>query len=164
MNKKALATKTLVELIFFAVITLLIALPLLMKMFGFFIGEPDTGTKKSLDALAIEINNLNRETTVPVYVDEAHVIRGYTAQDAKPSGSKCINDKSCLCICSINEEGCGQENREIQCSKLDFNLQDNLMIEPKLVNKQGQIDEDGKAIIQNCLLSIDNNIVTVSCS
>lgn len=166
MNKKALAMKTLVELIFFAVITLLIALPLVMKMLGFFIEEPESGTQKSLDALAIEINNIYGDKTVPVYVDEDHFIRGYKADEPKPGGRGCAEDESCLCICNIrniNEEECGMEGRKIQCKRLEFNLGNDVVIEPKLVDDEGETGR-GDPTIQNCLLSMDDNLVTVSCS
>lgn len=156
MNKKALAMKTLVELILFAVITILIALPLLMKMIGFFIEEPETGTKKSLEALAIEINNLDKEKTMPVYVDKDHFINGYKANDNKPTVKECEKDGACLCICNIKEK-CGSQDRKIECKKLEFDLKNSFSINTKL-------DEKDNAIIQNCKLNRDDKEVTVSCS
>lgn len=163
MNKKALAMKTLVELILFAVITILIALPLLTKMVGFFIEEPETGTKKSLEALAIEINNLDKEKTMPVYVDKDHFIAGYKVDETKPRGSGCEEGGACLCICNIKEK-CVSQDR-IECKKLEFDLKGDVEIKPKLVDDDGNINpKKGKPTVQNCVLNRDDKGVTISCS
>ena len=165
MNKKALSLKMLIELILFILITLLLALPFIMKMYGYFVEKPETGTIKSLDALAIEINNLgkDRPQTVPVYVDKDHLIAGYAVSDKKPTNDSCDNDKSFLCICSLKEI-CSSQDKNMKCKALDFDLKEKVMINAKLVNSKGEADEDGNAIIQNCALTRDDQLVSVSCS
>jgi|TARA_B100001971_G_C18242142_1_gene571625 hypothetical protein len=157
MNKKALAIKFLIGLILFAVITLLVAFPILSKMFGFFISVPETGSKKSLDALTIEINNIGRDKprTVPVYVDEDHFIKGYTTEENKPMVKGCEEDQSCLCLCSLRDT-CTFQDKKMQCKRLEFEIKDPFLINTKL--------DEGDPTVQNCELIRDNTGVSISCS
>ena len=148
MKKKALATRTLVEIIFFVVL-FLVGLIIASKLINFFVEKPKTGTLKSLDTLKIEIDNIDKQTEVPIYIDASHIIKGTVNGENVPG---CEKDKSCLCVC-IKKKGCSGDGIS-KCTPLESALKNEFTIQPKLV------DEEAK--IQNCILAKENKKVIVS--
>lgn len=155
MKKKALATRTLVEIIFFVVL-FLVGLAIASKLINFFVEKPKTGTLKSLDTLKIEIDNIDKQIEVPVYVDASHIIKGIIDGENVPG---CEKDKSCLCVC-INKKGCSGEGIN-KCTPLESTLKNEFIIQPKFVEEKAKLVEK-EAKIQNCILAEEEKKVVVS--
>jgi hypothetical protein len=168
MNKKGLEmeTGTLIEIIIFALL-FFIALGIGKELLGYFTGEPDTGTTKSLQTMRIEIGTLglDESRTIPLFIDKSHVIKGFFLEnkgkptDCKPTlvGEK---DKACLCICV--KETCDQLKKEINvCEKIDFDLKEEYVLGTKLNEKKD-------AVPQNCIIKRekqgDSSKMAISCS
>jgi hypothetical protein len=159
MNKKGVEaeTSTLRQIIFFAIICLLIALPACVRLYNFWTAKPSSGTTKSVDAIRIEINNLYDEQEVPVFVDENHVIMIFNAENAeKPQFGECkkFSDKSCICVC--REPSCDVDKNEVKLCKVfdgDY-FDDSHPIPPKIVEE--------KARMQNCVFVKDEGIVSLT--
>ena len=156
MNRKGAenALSTLIEIIFFVVLLLLIALPLIQRYMG--VLGPTTGEKKALETLVIEINNWEEgvEGKVPIYLKD-YIIKGLKKEDKKPSLCK-ENEKACLCLCKTRS--CDENNKEVKkCTSIDFNLKENYIIFPYKVDKEVKI--------RNCLLNrIGNDIIISECA
>lgn len=168
MNKKGLEMEmgTLIEIIIFALL-FFIALGIGKELLGYFTGEPDTGTTKSLQTMKIEIGTigLDESKTVPVFIDKSHVIKGFfLGNQGKPTDCKPTlegeKDKACLCICV--KETCDQLKKEINtCTKIDVDLKEEYVLKAKL-------DKDSKVLIQNCIIKRekqgDSSKIAISCS
>ncbi|MBW2977599.1 hypothetical protein KY331_02020 [Candidatus Woesearchaeota archaeon] len=162
-SKKAMETRTLIELILFVIITLTIGLPLGSKILDYWRGQPADGTTRSLELLKAEINLLeeNETRTVPVYIDAHHIIKGYKI-DSKNKPPDCQPTlkgeprKACLCICK--KDTCDFIKQEVnECKKIDFNLVEEKSYPPKISQ------DSGDAIIQNCKLTKQDQTITISC-
>lgn len=165
-SKKAIALNTLLGLILFIVITLTIGLPLGSKLIAYWTGQPAEGTSKSLDLLKMEINLLeeNETRTVPVYIDGRHIIKGFKIDSkSKPLECEPVSEgekrKACLCICK--KETCDFKKQEInECEKIDFNLEEEFIIRPKISKEEAT---KGEIIIQNCKLIKQDQKISISC-
>ena len=166
MDKKAQEKSTLVELIIFAAL-FFVAFTIGYGFYSYFTDQPDTGTTKSLEALKFEINTLELEEsrTVPIYIDEKYVIKGFF-KDTKEKPTDCKpkleaeQDKACLCLCKT--EACDQIKKEvILCKKIDIDLKEEYILKTKL-------DEKENPITQNCALTREKqeetSKITISCS
>lgn len=164
-SKKALAVKTLVELILFILLFFLLGLPIGMKLIAYFEAQPETGTIKSLELLKTEINHLeeNESRTIPIYIDEHHIIKGFLiGSEQRPRGCEPTLEgekrKACLCVCI--KETCDQIKGEVnQCKKVDFNLKEEYILEHKLYEE--------KIIPYNCIIKREKinekSQITISC-
>lgn len=149
--------ETLVEIIIFALVFLLILLPVGWGIYTIFAkSDAVQGTIKSKDALVVEINNIITERTVPVYVDEDSVIKVY--KKGGPTGD-CYADQSCICVCK--KDTCDRTKKEIVvCRRTDIRVDKDYLILPIAGEKQ----------VQNCMLkatqtkedSKDITIVSIS--
>lgn len=152
-NKKGVenALNTLVQIIFFAALVLLVALPIIQKYMG--ILGPSTGEKKALETLVIEINNWEdgKEGSVPIYLKK-YVIKGFKKAEEKPGGCR-DKDKACLCLCKTKD--CDEENNEVKkCLAIDFDLEESYVIIPYEVEK--------KAKTRNCMLKRSGDDIIIS--
>lgn len=136
------------------------------RLIDFFTGQPETGTTKSLESLQIETGVLeeNEEETIPIYIDEKHVIKGFLIdsnqrpKDCEPT-LEGEERKACFCICK--EETCDQVKGEVNnCKKLDFNLKEQYVLRTKL-------DEKGNAKAYNCKIkrekADEKSKIVISC-
>ncbi|MFC1704941.1 hypothetical protein ACFLZ6_01280 [Nanoarchaeota archaeon] len=143
MNKKGSQPeyRTLVQLILFAVVVLLVAIPLYTKYEKLRIGNPTSGTTKSMDAIRIEVNNLHNTREMPVYVDKNHVIKIFSVNDSNKPCEK--EGKSCICVCTAPT--CDPDENEINtCKSFDGDyFEQSEIISPKIVN--------GKVMGWNCV-------------
>jgi len=85
-------------------------------MYAMMVGKPRAPTLDTAKLLINEINYLEDEEIIPVYVDKKHMIQGYDFElDAsdKPIVKECQKKEvSCLCVCDL-EDGCsGQGLKE----------------------------------------------------
>jgi len=159
MNKKAVEaeTSTLRQIIFFAIICLLIAIPACSRLYSFWTAKPSSGTEKSVDTIRIEVNNLYDREEVPVFVDENHVIRIFNAESAeKPLSGECqkYQDKSCICVCIL--PSCDAGKKEVNLCKVfdgDY-FADSHIISPKIFEE--------KARTQNCIFVKDETTKKIS--
>jgi len=164
-SKKGLERETIIELIIF-IILFFIAFKIGAGFLGYFTEKPEIGTVKSVQALRIEIGTLEQKEsrTVPVFIDENHVIQGFfkdntikpTACKPKLKGEK---PKACLCVCT--ESTCDQIKKEVEdCTKVDFELKEEYTLTHKL-------DEEDNAILQNCVLTRldeEETPISISCT
>ena len=162
-SKKAMEVWTLVEIIFFAILSITVGLFFVTKGLDWLRGQPATGTTKSLDSLKIEINLLeeNENRTVPIYIDEYHIIKGFKI-DSKPRPIDCEPTlkgearKACLCVCK--KETCDFAKGEVnKCQTIDFNLEEEFIIYPKIDK------ETEEPIPQNCKITKLEQQITISC-
>jgi len=162
-SKKAMEVRTLVELIIFVLITLTIGLPLGAKIVEYWTGQPATGTTKSLALLKTEINLLEENETrpVPIYIDKYHIIKAFQVNskgrppDCEPK-IKGETRKACLCVCK--KQTCDFLKQEVnECKTIDFDLAEEQILCP-------QFDIEKEEIIpQNCKLTKQNQLITISC-
>ena len=165
-SKKALTMITLVELIIFVLLFLLVGLPIASKLIGFFSGQPETGTTKSLATLRTEIDHLeeNEERTIPLYIDDNHIIKGFLInskqrpRDCEPTlaGEK---RKACFCVCK--KETCDQIKGEVNvCQKVEYDLKEEYVLKAKF-------DEEGNEKPYNCVIkrekTDEKSAITISC-
>lgn len=150
-------TSMLRQIIFFAIITLLIAIPACTRLYGFWTAKPSSGTTKSVDAIRIEVNNLYDSEEVPVFVDEGHIIKIFNAKSTeKPLFGECkkYQGKSCICVCT--QPSCDAGKREVNLCKAfegDY-FENDHVIPPKI--------SDDEPHTQNCVFVKDETTKKIS--
>jgi hypothetical protein len=151
MPKKAILTlEFLIQITIFAIVLILIIIPIGIRLFDFFTAKPKPATLNSLDMLSIKIKYLEGEEIIPVYVDDKHIIQGF---DERASGKPANCDKSsCLCVCK--KEGC-TGNQIIKCSKLESEYSnENIKIPNSIIIMPTEK-------ITNFLVSLNDNKLTI---
>lgn len=153
VNKRAAenALSTLIEIIFFAILLILVALPITQKFMSTL--GPKTGEKKALETLVLEINNLEdgKEGTIPIYLENL-ILKGFKIEAKKPGICK-IKDRACICLCK--SASCDETAEEVKsCLSLDYGLQKEYVIMPKKI--------DGKPRTQSCRIKRAGKEISIS--
>jgi len=150
-NKKAqgITLTATIKLILFAVVMLLIVIPLGFKIWGFFTKQATQTTVQSMGNIVRSAKYLQCEKVIALEVDKNHMILGFDVDDPdKP----CAEDRSCLCVCDTS--GCAGDEDRVCTSIVHGVTNENIRINGEFKVEETEGTEGN---IVNHLLSINQH-------